>query len=175
MVGMGALCGASALGAGDGVAVGQSRSLASLVRLPSSSGRVGAMWSHARACHEEGDDTAMTDEEAAQLRAQVQEATRVLSGAYTISQARQAALTEEYAETFAAAVERLLAERAALVEIAWVVAHFDDDAYPDGAYCCHWCGAMYDGIGDRPTPHTADCPVTKARALLGAGEGETQP
>ena len=64
----------------------------------------------------------MTDEEAARLRAQVQEATRVLSGAYTISQARQTALTEEYAETFVAAVERLLDERAAVMEIMRAVA-----------------------------------------------------
>lgn len=70
----------------------------------------------------------MTDEEAARLRAQVQEATRVLSGSYTISQQRQVALTEEYAETFTAAVERLLIERALLLQIVQAVA-----AYPEYA------------------------------------------
>lgn len=64
-------------------------------------------------------------------------------------------------------VRALLAEVERMREIVRAVAQFDEDAYPDGAYCCHWCGAMYDGIGDRPTTHTPECPVLKARAILG--------
>ena len=51
-------------------------------------------------------------------------------------------------------------------EIARAVAIFDDDDSSDGVYKCHWCSAMYDGVGGMPAPHAADCPVTKARALF---------
>ena len=76
-------------------------------------------------------------------------------------------------------VRALLAERAALVEIVRVVAEMEPVREENSEYCPFFCGASrvelfeyHDDLSitshwEPPTlEHTADCPVTKARALL---------
>ena len=73
---------------------------------------------------------------------------------------------EAHIEEQGAYHHQLIGRHIDALEIARAVATFDDDDSYDGAYKCHWCSAMYDGIGDNPPAHTAACLITKARALL---------
>jgi hypothetical protein len=66
--------------------------------------------------------------------------------------------------------EELRAENAAMRPIVEAVARFDETNEGDGAFECHWCAAVYDGVGDAETDHLPDCSVTRARALLAKEE-----
>lgn len=73
---------------------------------------------------------------------------------------------EAHIEKQGAYHHQLIGRHIDALEIVRAVATFDDDDSYDGAYKCHWCSAMYDGIGDKPPAHTTACLITKARALL---------
>lgn len=117
----------------------------------------------------------MTDEEFAQKASAAWHDFRLVE-LYRGDPAREAAMKDElvnYIPYLAGAVERLLTERAALMEVVRAVAEVDNS---DSSVCYQLCqydsgaillGAVF-GL-----EHSAPCVVEQARALL--GEGERQP
>lgn len=100
---------------------------------------------------------------------------RVIPGPDLSTDEATRAMIDQLGATLSRRIADLERELASALEIVRAVARFDDDNSYDGAYCCHWCGAMYDGVGDAPTLHTPDCLITKARALLDTPQHDATP
>lgn len=113
----------------------------------------------------------MSEQQTPLSEARLAEIREALAGAYDDAPIYRAFKVEEMLRDLLAEVDRLRAIEAREREIVRAVAAFDDDDSYDGAYKCHWCSAVYDGVSSAPAAHAPDCPVSQARALLAEVEG----